>query len=75
MPPLMSTSVVIEVDGVELAGVPLHITAFTFAIAALVIYCHRSNLKRLWNGQESKFSFKRTPKVEPKNEDSGDLEA
>lgn len=44
-------------EGVEAA--PFHMTVFALAIAALVIYCHRANIKRLWNREESKFSFHR----------------
>lgn len=31
---------------------------FAFLIAASVVFMHRSNIKRLWNGEETKFSFK-----------------
>ncbi len=41
------------------AAPPFHITVFSLAIAVLVIYCHRANIKRLWNREESKFSFHR----------------
>ena len=71
MPPLLQTVVVIEIDGVEFAGVPLHITLFTFVVAFLVVYCHRANIKRLWNGEESKFYFRRS-KPSTKSRDTGD---
>jgi glycerol-3-phosphate acyltransferase PlsY len=32
------------------------------AIAALVIYKHRTNIRRLFNGKENKFSFHSTKK-------------
>ncbi len=68
LPPLLQTAVVVEIDGVELAGVPLHMTVFSFAIAFLVIYCHRENIRRLWNGKESKFSFRRSSKIAPETD-------
>jgi glycerol-3-phosphate acyltransferase PlsY len=74
LPPLMQTLLVVEIDGVELVGVPLHITLFSFAIAFLVFYCHRTNLRRLWNGEESKFSFRRSSAVTPKKEERGENE-
>lgn len=74
VPPLMQTVLFVEIEGIEVVGVPLHITLFSFAIAFLVIYCHRTNIKRLWNGQESKFSFRRSSAVTPKKEDSEGVE-
>lgn len=35
----------------------------SFVIAALVIFMHRSNIKRIWEGKESKISFKKHQKV------------
>ena len=35
---------------------------FAFMIAALVIFLHRENIKRIYHGNESKFSFKHTDK-------------
>ena len=35
----------------------------SFVIAALVIFMHRSNIKRIWEGKESKLSFKKHAKV------------
>ena len=35
----------------------------SFLIAALVIFMHRSNIKRIWEGKESKLSFKKHAKV------------
>ena len=37
---------------------------FSFMIAALVIYLHRGNLKRIYQGKESKFTLKHTDKHE-----------
>ena len=72
LPPIMSVVCVVEIEGTEIAGVPFHITAFSFGIAFLVIWCHRANLRRLWNGEESKFSFHRkkvaTPAVQDEEE-------
>jgi glycerol-3-phosphate acyltransferase PlsY len=75
LPPLMQTSIVIEINGMEIGGVPLHITAFSFAIMALVVYCHRANIKRLWNGQESKFSFRRKSQIAPQTQEGEDKES
>ncbi|MBR6545843.1 MAG: glycerol-3-phosphate 1-O-acyltransferase PlsY [Clostridia bacterium] len=72
LPRLLQTALVAEIDGVELVGVPLHITAFTFAIAFLVIWCHRANIVRLWNGKESKFFFRRSSRIAPRSEDGGE---
>ena len=35
---------------------------FAFMIAALVIFLHRENIKRIYRGEESKLSFKKTDK-------------
>ena len=35
----------------------------SFLIAALVIFMHRSNIKRIWEGKESKISFKKHQKT------------
>ncbi len=35
----------------------------SFLIAALVIFMHRSNIKRIWEGKESKISFKKHEKI------------
>ncbi len=42
-------------------GAPVSIFDLSFAIliGAIVIYMHRANIKRLFNGEESKFSFKK----------------
>ena len=36
------------------------IVVISFIIAAIVVFKHRSNLKRIFNGTESKFSFKKS---------------
>ena len=35
------------------------VVLFGFIVAVIVIYCHRSNLGRLWRHEENKFSFHR----------------
>jgi glycerol-3-phosphate acyltransferase PlsY len=40
----------------------------TFIIAGIVVFLHRSNIKRVMNGTESKFKFKKTAKATQKNE-------
>jgi len=37
---------------------------FCIAIGVLVIYTHRTNIKRLLSGTESKFSFTKKPIIE-----------
>lgn len=37
--------------------------AISFLIACLVIFMHRSNIKRIWQGKESKISFKKHQKT------------
>lgn len=37
---------------------------FSTILMVLVIWCHRSNLKRLWAGEERRLSFKKKPEVE-----------
>lgn len=50
----------------------------SFLIAALVIFMHRSNIKRIWEGKESKLSFKKHAKIpvaeqtEDKSEDKSE---
>lgn len=39
-----------------------YITLSAFCIAALIVFMHRENIKRLMSGKESKFSFKNTDK-------------
>jgi len=36
----------------------------TFIIAGIVVYLHRANIKRIMNGTESKFKFKKTAKAD-----------
>lgn len=49
------------VDGCSL-GRSLLYTALSIPMSAVVVWMHRSNIERLKNGTESKFSFKRTGK-------------
>ena len=55
---------------VTVKGVPNGGFAFIFAflMAILVICKHHTNLKRLANGKESKFSFKKKDKTEQETE-------
>ena len=46
----------------------------SFLIAALVIFMHRSNIKRIWEGKESKLSFKKHAKV-PASDTTDDKDA
>jgi glycerol-3-phosphate acyltransferase PlsY len=43
-------------------------TGVTTAMAALAIYKHRANIKRLLNGTENRISFKKRPPAEPPTE-------
>ncbi len=43
-------------------------TLISFIIAALVIFMHRSNIKRIWEGKESKISFKKHEKIPASSE-------
>lgn len=36
------------------------VVIISFIMAAVVVFKHRANLKRIWNGTESKFSFKKS---------------
>ena len=46
----------------------------TFIIAGIVVYLHRANIKRIMNGTESKFKFKKTAKsdkaLQPQGEEN-----
>ncbi|MBQ8408637.1 MAG: glycerol-3-phosphate 1-O-acyltransferase PlsY [Clostridia bacterium] len=46
------------------------ITLSAFCIAALVVFMHRENIKRLLQGKESKFSFKKTDKHKAEEHDN-----
>ena len=60
----------------------VHIFEISFAlfVGALVIYMHRSNIYRIFNNQESKFSFRKKPEaqavmdLEDKENDDGSIE-
>lgn len=47
---------------------PAYVVLFTMFVAIFVTWLHRSNIKRLWNGEESKLSFSSKPKVEKQTE-------
>ena len=40
----------------------------TFIIAGIVVFLHRANIKRIMNGTESKFKFKKTAKASAEND-------
>lgn len=44
----------------------LYLRVFSFLVAALIIFTHRKNIIRLWNGNENRTSFTtRAKKIEP----------
>ena len=43
---------------------PIYIVLFSFFLAAIIIYKHIPNIKRIMNHEESKFSFRRVPKLD-----------
>ena len=52
----------------KIMGVPTGIEILiAIANAALIIFMHRENIKRLWAGKESKFSFKKSVKPEDRS--------
>lgn len=55
---------------------PLYIVLFAFFLAGIIIYKHIPNVKRIMNGEESKFSFRRVPKPDepPETEKKNDGE-
>lgn len=67
---------------ISVAYRPAHIfeVAFALFVGALVIYMHRSNIYRIFNNQESKFSFRKKPEtqkvldLEDKENDDGSIE-
>jgi glycerol-3-phosphate acyltransferase PlsY len=44
----------------------------TFIIAGIVVYLHRANIKRIMNGTESKFKFKKTAKADKTEQPQGE---
>lgn len=44
---------------------------FSVLFAAVVVFMHRSNIVRLWHGEENKISFKKREKSDPKDNDIG----
>ncbi len=67
---------------ISIAYAPAHIFEISFAlfVGALVIYMHRSNIYRIFNNQESKFSFRKKPEtqkvldMEDKENDDGSID-
>ena len=49
---------------------PVYIVLFSFFLAAVIIVKHIPNLKRILHGEESKFSFRRAPKVDEAPDES-----
>ena len=43
---------------------PIYITLFAFFLAAIIIFKHIPNIKRIMDHEESKFSFRRVPKLD-----------
>ena len=43
-------------------------TLCSFIVAALIVFKHKDNIKRLMNGTENKFSFKKSKKADKKSE-------
>ncbi len=43
----------------------IFLTLYSFFILVVIVYCHRANLKRLLNHEESKFSFHRSHTTPP----------
>lgn len=56
-------------------GVPFLPTFVSFLVMILIVFKHRSNIRRLMHGEENKFSFKKSVKTpdngDPQNKDSG----
>ena len=48
------------------------VTLVSFTVAVLVIFLHRSNIRRLMNGEENKFSFKKSVKASNSDDGSSD---
>jgi len=71
----MNKYIVKNNDGklMEMYRMPPIVVMIAAMIAFLVIYLHRENIKRIYNGNESKFSLK-SKKAEPEEDtnDSGD---
>ena len=49
---------------------PIYIVLFAFFIAAVIIFKHIPNIKRILHGEESKFSFRRAPIAEESPDES-----
>jgi len=63
-----------EIDGKTVHTNP-GITLAALLIGALVVFMHRENMKRLMEGKESKFSFKKTDKHKVGDESANEPEA
>lgn len=50
------------------------VTLVSFAVAVLVIFLHRSNIRRLMNGEENKFSFKKSVKAGEQKDNGSETE-
>ncbi|MBO6019950.1 MAG: glycerol-3-phosphate 1-O-acyltransferase PlsY [Clostridia bacterium] len=53
---------------------PVYIVLFAFFLAGIIIFKHIPNIRRIMDGEESKFSFRRVPKLDepPETEEKND---
>ena len=51
---------------------PIYVVLFAFFLAGIIILKHIPNIKRILNHEESKFSFRRTPKLDEQAEKAED---
>ena len=51
---------------------PIYIMLFAFFLTAIIIYKHIPNIKRIMDHEESKFSFRRVPKLDAPPEETED---
>lgn len=72
----VSLSSIVAVPSAVVFGILYHvdnvITGTLIALAALIVYRHRSNIVRLLNGTESKFQFRKRDSAEPVPANSDD---
>ncbi len=59
-----------KVEGATSA--PLYVLVYAFFVALTIVLCHRANIKRLWNHEESKFSFHKKSASAPAKEDESE---
>lgn len=52
----------------ETARIQAYAVILSFLVTVLVVIKHRENIKRIWNGTESKFKFKKSKEVSPAGE-------